>query len=183
MDDQQLIRVSRFLSKHLRHQPERLGLTLEPGGWVFVEDLLIGCEESGFAISRDELAEVVRRNDKQRFSFDDSGERIRANQGHSAAVDLRLEPTEPPPTLFHGTPEKFVENILREGLRKMSRHHVHLSRDMETAKKVGRRRGKPVVFEINAAAMHSAGFVFFCSTNGVWLVDNVPPEYLRVIFS
>lgn len=183
MNDQQLLRISKFLSKHLRHQPEALGLTLEPGGWVFIEDLLIGCEEAGFPISPDELNEVVRRNDKQRFSFDESAIKIRANQGHSTAVDLQLAPKEPPAVLYHGTPDKFVASILREGLQKMRRHHVHLSSNVATAKKVGQRRGQPVIFEVSAAGMHSAGFMFFCSANGVWLVDNVPPEYLRVISS
>ncbi len=131
MDDRRLVHVSKFLSKQLRHQPEALGLVLEPGGWVFVDDLLAGCDEAGFRISADELAEVARRNDKQRFSFDETGTKIRANQGHSTAVDLQLTPQQPPALLFHGTPEQFVAIILREGLQKMRRHHVHLSADAE----------------------------------------------------
>src|SRR5437763_518620 len=123
MSEQRLVKVSKYLSKHLRHQPERLGLELEPGGWVEVEALLEACARHQFALSRDELEEVVRTNDKQRFAFDETGTRIRANQGHSVEVDLQLEPATPPALLYHGTPEGFVASILQTGLSKMARHH------------------------------------------------------------
>jgi putative RNA 2'-phosphotransferase len=183
MDTQRLVKVSKFLSKHLRHQPERLGLTLEPGGWVGVGDLLAACARHDFAVSRDELAEVVASSDKQRFAFDETGDRIRANQGHSVEVDLQLERVTPPDVLYHGTPQKNVEIILRDGLQKMARHHVHLSHDVATATKVGARRGKPVILVVDAAGMHGAGHSFFCSANGVWLVESVPPRYLRLLES
>jgi putative RNA 2'-phosphotransferase len=181
MDDRKLVRISKYLSKYLRHEPEALGLTLAPGGWVEVEALLAGAAANGFPISWDELEEVVVRNDKQRFSFDVSGERIRANQGHSTPVDLQLEPREPPPILYHGAPERAIVDILAGSLQKMSRHHVHLSVDVATAKKVGARRGKAVILVIDAAAMHSDGHTFYCSDNGVWLVDEVPRKYLRLL--
>src|SRR5690349_340226 len=127
MDEERLVRTSKFLSRHLRHEPERLGLELAPGGWVGVEELLAGCAARGMRISRAELDEVVTRNSKQRFAFDETGTRIRANQGHSVDVDLQLEPREPPAVLYHGTGHKTVEVVLREGLKKMSRNHVHLS--------------------------------------------------------
>lgn len=179
MNAERLVKVSRYLSKHLRHQPERLGLTLAPGGWVEVDVLLEALLKHNFAVSRAELDEVVANNDKQRFSFDDTGLRIRANQGHSVEVDLQLEPAVPPSVLFHGTGAGSVENILKMGLLKFARHHVHLSADMGTVVKVGARHGKPVVFEVDAAAMHSDSYEFFCSENGVWLVDEVPPQYLK----
>jgi putative RNA 2'-phosphotransferase len=181
MDETRLVKISKYLSKHLRHQPERLGLTLAPGGWVSVEQLLRACARHQFSITHDELNEVVARNDKQRFSFDETGTLIRANQGHSVPVDLQLEPIAPPEMLYHGTGQRSVEAILREGLRKMNRHHVHLSPDMETALRVGRRHGIPVVFKVAAQRMHQAGSVFYCSANGVWLVDQVPPHYLERI--
>jgi putative RNA 2'-phosphotransferase len=127
------------------------------------------------------LNEVVASNDKKRFSFDSTGTLIRANQGHSVEIDLQLEPAIPPDVLYHGTGHGAVEAILREGLCKMSRHHVHLSKDIATAKTVGARHGRPVVFAVDAAAMHEAGYTFYCSENGVWLVDSVPPEYLNQI--
>ena len=179
MDSQRLVKVSKYLSKHLRHQPERLGLTLAPGGWVTVEELLRACADHQFPVTRDELDEVVARNDKQRLSFDPTGELIRANQGHSVEVDLQLGPVTPPAILYHGTAEKFVEPILREGLRKMARHHVHLSKDMETARKVGSRHGRPIIFQVDAQRMHADGHAFYCSANGVWLVDSVAPNYLQ----
>jgi putative RNA 2'-phosphotransferase len=179
MDNVRLVRISKYLSKHLRHQPERIGLRLEPGGWVAVDDLLRACTRNGFRLTRAELDEVVTRNDKQRFAFDASGTRIRAQQGHSVQIDLNLEPTVPPSVLYHGTVERNIPAILRDGLLKMSRHDVHLSPDVATARIVGARRGKPVVLAVDAAAMHGDGFVFRRSGNGVWLVDHVPPRYLK----
>lgn len=181
MNNSRLVKISKYLSKHLRHQPERLGLTLAPGGWVSVDELLAACAAHQFPITRVQLEEVVATNDKQRFSFDPTRTLIRANQGHSVEVDLQLQPQVPPDVLYHGTGEKAVELILQSGLLKMSRHHVHLSRDVETARKVGIRHGRPVVFAIAATAMYKAGFTFYCSENGVWLVDAVPPEYLQPI--
>jgi putative RNA 2'-phosphotransferase len=181
MVSKQLVTISKFLSKHLRHDPAALGLTLAEGGWVPVQALLDACSKHGFPITREQLDEVVRTSDKQRFAFDDAGERIRANQGHSTPVDLQLEPAEPPAILFHGSTTKNEAAILGFGLLKMKRHHVHLSPDIPTALKVGSRHGKPVLFAIDAAAMHAAGHGFYCSANGVWLTDEVPPQFLRVV--
>jgi putative RNA 2'-phosphotransferase len=173
--------VSKYLSLHLRHHPERLGLTLGDGGWVAVDQLLAACARDGFPITREELQEVVAANDKQRYSFDETGTLIRANQGHSIEVDLGLEPVDPPALLYHGTGEGSVAAVRAEGLKKMSRHHVHLSLDVETARKVGRRHGRPVVFVVDAAAMRRDGHLFYRSANGVWLVDAVPAQYLRFL--
>lgn len=179
MDEARLVRMSKYLSRHLRHQPRRIGLALAPGGWVEVDALLAACAAHGMPITRAELDEIVASNNKQRFAFDDTSARIRASQGHSVPIDLQLDPLEPPVVLYHGTGEGAVPAILREGLRKMKRHHVHLSPDVPTATNVGKRHGRPVVFAVDAAAMHAAGFTFYRSANGVWLVDCVPPEYLR----
>ena len=179
MEPKRLVKVSKFLSRHLRHEPERLGITLEPGGWVPVDQLLRACADRNFALSEDELREVVARNDKQRFSFDESGRRIRANQGHSVEVDLGLEPAHPPAVLFHGTAERNLPSILEHGLERRGRHHVHLSPDEETATRVGARHGRPVVLEVEAGAMHGDGHEFLVTANGVWLTDAVPPRYLR----
>ncbi|MBD2487912.1 RNA 2'-phosphotransferase [Aulosira sp. FACHB-615] len=179
MNTPRLVKISKFLSKYLRHQPESLGIKLAPGGWVAVDELLAACAEHKFPITRQELTAVVATNDKQRFSFDSTGTLIRANQGHSVEVDLQLLPAVPPDVLYHGTGHKAVESILQTGLSKMSRHHVHLSQDITTAKTVGARHGKPVVFAVDTATMYQAGYIFYCSDNGVWLVDAVPPEYLR----
>ncbi len=178
--DKRLVAISKFLSKHLRHQPEALGLTLEAGGWAKVDLLLAAAAARGFAIARRELEQVVAQSDKQRFSFDSSGARIRANQGHSTPVDLQLEQAVPPEELFHGTAVQFLNAIWAEGLQKMSRHHVHLSGDRDTAEKVGRRRGPAIVLTVAAGHMAADGFTFWRSTNGVWLADHVPPRYLQV---
>ncbi|MFF7363915.1 RNA 2'-phosphotransferase [Streptomyces sp. NPDC008125] len=177
MDDRRTVKVSKYLSKHLRHQPERIGLTLDPNGWVDVAKLLAAAARHHFPITRAELEHVVAVNDKQRFTLE--GDRLRANQGHTVAVDLDLPPAEPPPFLYHGTVARSLAAIRTEGLRPMARHHVHLSPDRETATRVGARRGRPVVLSVDAAAMRRAGHVFRVSANGVWLADSVPPEYLR----
>jgi putative RNA 2'-phosphotransferase len=180
LDDKRMVKVSKYLSKHLRHEPERLGLVLEPGGWVRVDTLLAACAAKSFAVSEEELREVVERSDKQRFAFDCSGEKIRANQGHSVSVDLELEPAEPPAVLYHGTGAGSVDAILSGGLLRMGRHHVHLSAERETAVRVGQRHGKPVVFSVDTGRMVADGYTFFVSANGVWLVESVPVQYLRV---
>ena len=178
MNEARLIKVSKFLSKHLRHDPEGLGLTLAPGGWVPVDTLLAACAKRHMTVSRTELEEVVAQNSKQRFSFDETGTLIRANQGHSVAVDLQLAPAVPPDVLYHGTGHLTAPVIAREGLKKMGRNHVHLSRDVPTATAVGSRHGRPVLFQVDAAAMAAAGHLFYCSDNGVWLTDAVPPEFM-----
>jgi putative RNA 2'-phosphotransferase len=176
--DRSIVTVSKFLSKHLRHTPDALGLTLQPGGWVSVDDLLAASQRAGFTITYDELIECVETSDKKRFSFDDTGDLVRANQGHSADVDLHLEEKEPPDVLFHGTVERFLASILAEGLKKGKRHHVHLSKETETARTVGARRGKPVILQVDARKMHGQGFIFFLSVNGVWLTEAVPAVFL-----
>src|SRR3954452_18200597 len=173
-----LVRLSKYLAKHLRHAPHELGLELQPGGWVPVDDLLTAARKHGFPISYDDLVECVENNDKQRSAFDVSGELIRANQGHSVEVDLQLEEREPPETLYHGTVERFLPSILQDGLIRGKRHHVHLSKDVETATKVGARRGKPVILTVDAGGMRRDGHTFFLSANGVWLTDAVPPRFL-----
>jgi len=179
MDAKQTTRLSKFLSQHLRHTPAAIGLHLEPGGWVAVADLLAACAAHGHPMSRDELEDIVEDNDKQRFAFDESGQRLRAQQGHSVAVDLGLAPAEPPAVLYHGTAPGALATIRREGLQKMSRHHVHLTADKATARRVGQRRGRPVLLAVAAGALHAAGGEFYRSGNGVWLIETVPPQYLR----
>lgn len=181
MDEKRLVKMSKYLSRHLRHEPEALGLKLAPGGWVAVDALLAAVRRNGIALSRAELEEIVARNNKQRFSFDETGQRIRANQGHSVPIDLQLAPMAPPEVLYHGTGRASVGAILRDGLRKMRRHHVHLSADIATAINVGTRHGVPTVFAVDAAAMVRDGCQFYRSDNGVWLTGGVPPLYLRIL--
>ncbi|MDN3297753.1 RNA 2'-phosphotransferase [Streptomyces ficellus] len=177
MDDRRTVKVSKYLAKHLRHQPERIGLVLDPNGWVEIDALLRAAAEHGVRISRAELDHVVAVNDKQRFAIE--GDRIRAVQGHTVDVDLDLPAAVPPAYLYHGTVARNLVAIRAEGLRPMARHHVHLSPDRETATRVGARRGRPVVLSVDAAAMHRDGHVFHVTANGVWLTDAVPPAYLR----
>ena len=178
MNAQEQKRVSKFMSLVLRHQPDVAGLSLEKSGWVEVNDLLTGLAANERQISLEELQTVVRENDKGRFEFDESGQRIRARQGHSVGVELRYTPKTPPEILYHGTPEKFVDAIRRKGLLKQQRHHVHLHADMKVASSVGQRRGKPIVLVIRSLAMHKRGRQFFVTSNNVWLTDHVPPDFI-----
>ncbi|MEU9400211.1 RNA 2'-phosphotransferase [Streptomyces sp. NPDC048242] len=177
MDDIRTVKLSKYLAKHLRHQPERIGLTLDAGGWVEIDALMTAAAAHGFRFTREELDHVVAVNDKKRYAVD--GTRIRASQGHTVAVDLGLPPATPPPYLYHGTVARALDAIRAEGLRPMNRHDVHLSADRETATRVGSRRGRPVVLPVDAAAMHRDGHVFRVSANGVWLTEAVPVRYLR----
>ncbi|WP_327368651.1 RNA 2'-phosphotransferase [Streptomyces sp. NBC_01217] len=178
MDERRTVKVSKYLSKHLRHQPERIGITLDANGWVTIDELLRATARNNFPITRAELDHVVAVNDKRRFAVQDG--RIRASQGHTVPVDLALPPAEPPSYLYHGTVGGSLDAIRSEGLRPMNRTHVHLSPDRETATRVGARRGRPVVLSVDAAAMHRAGHTFHVSANGVWLAAAVPPEFLRL---
>jgi putative RNA 2'-phosphotransferase len=152
---------------------------LDDAGWVPVDALLEGLARKNRRLSRAELQQVVDNNDKKRFEFCKDGTQIRASQGHSVTVELGYEPLIPPSTLLHGTVEKFLESIRDKGLIKGSRQHVHLHDDRQVAIQVGSRRGRPVILEVDAAAMVSQGFEFFCSTNSVWLTDHVPSQFIR----
>jgi len=175
--ERRTVKVSKYLSKHLRHQPERIGLTLDENGWVEIDALIAAAAAHGFRFTRADLEHVVAVNDKQRFAVEDG--RIRASQGHSVDIDLDLPPATPPAWLFHGTVARNIAAIRAEGLRPMNRHAVHLSPDRETATRVGARRGRPVVLSVDAGALHRDGHVFQVSANGVWLTAAVPPGCLR----
>lgn len=183
MNAKRITTVSKYLSKYLRHAPEEIGISLEPGGWVEVHSLLAATAKQGFAITSEELQEVVRTSDKKRFSFDESGMKVRANQGHSTEVDLQLTAATPPSILYHGTAVQFRESIFEKGLLKGRRHHVHLSTEIETARRVGIRHGKPLIFVVDAGRMAAEGHPFWISDNGVWLADTVPPQFLSVFKS
>jgi putative RNA 2'-phosphotransferase len=177
--DDRAVRVSKFLARHLRHHPERIGIVLDEGGWVAVDELLGAAERAGFPISRDELDAAVAEPTKRRYAYDAERRRVRAVQGHSVRITLGYAPTDPPAVLYHGTHSRAVDRILAEGLRPMGRHDVHLSPDPETARAVGARRGRPVVLAVDAAAMAADGATFARADNGVWLTAEVPPGRLR----
>jgi putative RNA 2'-phosphotransferase len=181
MDEHRATRISKFLSLVLRHRPAAAEVALDAEGWVTIAALLSGAARHGMLIHRNELDYVVATNEKRRFAVSPDGRRIRANQGHSIAVDLGLARQEPPARLYHGTVERFLAGILARGLQKKSRQHVHLSPDEATARRVGQRRGEPVILEIAAAEMHMAGHVFYRSANDVWLTGSVPPAHIKVL--
>lgn len=176
-----LIRISKFLSLVLRHNPGKIGLALDPNGWADVDELLQKANRSGFRFDRQTLEKVVTENDKKRFAFSLDGRKIRASQGHSIQVDLQLEPVSPPDVLYHGTAERFKASILEKGLRPGNRQYVHLSKDIETAIKVGSRHGKPIVLIVDTRIMEKDGLAFYLSDNGIWLTEYVPVKYLSLV--
>lgn len=180
MDRTRAIRLSKLLSLALRHEPSVLGLSLDASGWAHVDAVLRGLAAKGELVTAEELEAIVASSDKQRFALDGSTAKIRANQGHSVSVDLGLVPRSPPPVLFHGTVERFLESIRQSGLVSGERTHVHLSSDEETARAVARRRaGTPMILRVRALELHHVGGVFFQSENGVWLTAHVPPAFIE----
>ena len=162
----------RRLTHMLRHAPEDHNVNMQDGGWVPVIEVL-----SSLGLTLPELTDIVKSDNKERFAM--TGGMIRANQGHSIKVDLGLQEQRPPLILYHGTVEKFWQWIQVDGLKKMARHHVHMSEDLETANQVaGRRKTDNVILEIDANAMYNDGHKFFKSENGVWLTDHVPSSYI-----
>lgn len=180
LNEKESIRLSKLLSLVLRHRPEQLGIKLNELGWTDVGFLLRQMNSKGMAVTPEVLQHVVDTNNKQRFAFNESKTKIRANQGHSVAVELGYAPQVPPPVLYHGTSTKNLQAIRATGLEKRKRHHVHLSADVATALQVGKRHGEPVVLQINAADMHWDGFQFFLSENKVWLTAHVPVQYIAM---
>lgn len=178
MNSQQSKKISKFLSLVLRHQPEKIGITLDEAGWTSVDDLLSRLKDAGRGVSRQVLETIVAENDKQRFQFSEDRTLIRATQGHSIGVDLGYQPSPPPDVLCHGTPISSVAAIRTQGLTKQKRHHVHLHVDQNLAASVGQRRGTAVVLSIDAKRMAAAGFSFCVTPNSVWLTDHVPPEFI-----
>lgn len=175
---QDLVQSSKFLSFVLRHRPDKIGLELDENGWASTADLLEKLHSNGHHWDLEQLKSIVENNNKKRFAFSEDFQRIRANQGHSVEIDLDLKPTAPPEILFHGTAIQHLPSIKKQGLTKAKRHHVHLSSEEGTAIQVGGRHGKPVVLKVKAGDMQGNGHAFYCSENGVWLTDSVPPEFL-----
>ncbi len=169
--------TGKFLSLILRHKPEVIGITLDEHGWADVSELIKGVARSR-PFDMATLEQIVREDDKQRFAFNENRTKIRASQGHSVDVDVELKEMIPPVILFHGTAQKSVSSIEREGLRSMSRLYVHLSDTFDKAFKVGSRHGRPVVYQVDCEAMSKDGYVFYLSANGVWLTKEVPVSYL-----
>ena len=171
-------RISKSLSYWLRHDPSAGGLELDPSGWAEISGVLVALKEAGRPHNRIDLMRVVEQSEKNRFEVSEDGSLIRARQGHSVPVDLDWPLAEPPEFLFHGTVERFCDQIFAEGLKPMARHHVHLSPDAETAAMVGARRGRPVTLRIAAAELSQKGHQFRRSSNGVWLTDHIPPRFI-----
>lgn len=165
-----LITKGKRLSFLLRHDTE---YKFDKNGWREVKDLV-----KNHNYTFDELVEIVDTNDKKRYEFNSDKTKIRARQGHSIDVDVELKETIPPDILYHGTATRFLESIYEKGILKGSRKYVHLSKDEETAVKVGQRHGKPFVLKINAKKMVEDGCKFYLSNNDVWLTDYIDKKYI-----
>jgi len=167
---------SRKISYLLRHNPE--DLHMDKRGWVSVEDMLKKLD-----ITQEELDAIVETNNKKRFGYNNNKSKIRAHQGHSAKLNLKIDYREVfgPGDYYHGTSSGNVENILRNGLKPMNRAHVHLSKDVMTAWIVGSRYGtKITIFIIDGGRMKQDDHKIYESDNNVILVDEVPTKYLKI---
>lgn len=173
---QDIVKISKFLSFVLRHSPESIGIVLDEHGWADISEII---QKSSLNLNFEIIEKTVQENNKKRFSLSPDRKKIRASQGHTIQTDVELKKEIPPEFLYHGTAEKHLGAILKEGLKPMKRLHVHLSKDMETAVSVGRRHGKPSVLKIHSGRMHEDGFVFYLSENSVWLTDSVPVQYIE----
>lgn len=178
MNEKEIKGTSKFLSLVLRHSPETIHLKLDENGWANVDELITQCNKHKKQLDLELLNIVVETNDKKRFAFNDDKTKIRASQGHSIDVELNLAEVKPLDYLYHGTIGTNMQSIRENGLKKMKRQHVHLSKDKETAIKVGSRRGTPIVLTVNAGMMYADGFKFYFSENEVWLTEEVPPKYI-----
>lgn len=169
--------TSKYISLILRHKPETIGIELDEHGWANVDELIAGISKT-HEMNHAILEEIVEKDEKQRYSFNEDKTLIRANQGHSIQVDVELDETDPPEILWHGTGEKYVSSIDKQGLIPKSRLYVHLSKDVDTALNVGVRHGKAVIYKVLAKEMAKDGYKFYLSKNGVWLTKEVPLKYL-----
>lgn len=169
---------SKYMSFVLRHHPEEIDVVLEDGGWAPLDILIKKMNEKGYKVNLDIVRDVVNSNDKKRFTINEDKTKIKANQGHSVEIDLKLQKKIPPVMLYHGTSEKYVKDIKKKGILKMKRHHVHLSADKDTAINVGFRHGKPFVLSIDTKSMYADNIDFYQSDNNVWLTDYIAPKYI-----
>ncbi|HCI2563749.1 TPA: RNA 2'-phosphotransferase [Clostridioides difficile] len=174
-------KLSIFISLILRHKPETIGIKLDDYGYADVNELIEKINNTGRNINIEILEQIVKEDNKQRYSFNDDRSKIRANQGHSINVNVELRELEPPKCLYHGTATRFLENIKKEGIIRQSRLYVHLSNDIDTAVKVGKRHGVPVVLKINTGKMYENGYKFYLSENNIWLCKYIPFEYVEKI--
>lgn len=177
------VKMGKYISLILRHKPEIINLKIDEHGWANVDELLKGINNSGRYISKEMLNMIVETNDKKRYQYNNDHTKIRANQGHSIRVDVELHEKVPPDVLYHGTAQEYLDKIRKSGIRKMNRLYVHLSKDMETAMRVGKRHGQPIVLIINTKAMINDGYKFYYSNNGVWLCDDIAYSYIEEVIT
>jgi len=180
MESSEILKISKFLSKVLRHKPQAINIKPDNRGWVSTDDLLNKLPEN-FKVDLEKLKIVVEKNNKQRFIFSEDFSKIRANQGHTIPIELEYSEIEPLEYLYHGTGEQNVENIFKIGILKGQRHHVHLSADIETAINVGKRHGKPFILKILAKKMYENKHKFYLTPNKVWLCEYIPINFIEKI--
>jgi putative RNA 2'-phosphotransferase len=173
-------KISKTISYLLRHKPETAGLTLQPGGWVDVQHLIHGINQTTKLprpITLHDIHHIVEIDSKKRYSLKEG--QIRAVQGHSTKVEMEYKPVQPPKYLYHGTVIENLNSIRDTGLKPMTRQHVHLSENYETAVSIAKRHGNKIhILKVDAEKAHENGVKFYKAENGVWLADSVPKTYL-----
>jgi putative RNA 2'-phosphotransferase len=179
MSDARLVRISKLMSLILRHKPEQFGVILDAEGYAPIDDVVRAVRESMPDASIDDLRGVVAciEPDKARFSIE--GSDIRANYGHSLRDRIEQPRVVPPEVLLHGTSESVVQGIRRDGIQPMRRQYVHLTTNRDLAGRVGGRRGRATVLEVEALRAFKAGLIFYRANESFWLADFIPPAFIR----
>ena len=177
MDRNLKVRVSKYMSYLLRHNPENLKMDSE--GFVDLDELLAKLKEK-FPVNKQLILEIVERSERKRFEIRNG--KIRALYGHSIPVMLKLKEDKTVKILYHGTTPEAAAEILKSGLKPMKRNWVHLSPTVEIARQVGlRRTSKPAILKIDAEKAKKNGIKFYKATEQVYLCKQIPPRYIKRI--
>jgi putative RNA 2'-phosphotransferase len=170
------VKVSRYMSYLLRHNPENL--KIDRYGFVSLNELVKKLKER-YQVDKKFILEIVEKSDRKRFEIVE--DKIRALYGHTIPVDLELEEDKAVKVLYHGTTPDAASKILKVGLKPMKRKWVHLSPTVMIAKEVGlRRTRKPVILKINAEAARKNGVRFYKASDRVYLCKELSPKYIKL---
>jgi putative RNA 2'-phosphotransferase len=177
--NKKLRKTSKFLAYLLRHHPDAIGLRVNAHGWAEVDELIGKARREGRSLNRSLIKKVIYESSKNRFDLSSDGQKIRANYGHSIAVNLDYHPVAPPDQLFRRTAIGNVESIRQQGIHAGSRQYVHLSEDKQNAREVGRRHGQPIILSVQDKRMYNNGYDFYPTPAAIWLTSHVPSDYIQ----
>lgn len=175
-DSRLKVKVSKYMSYLLRHNPEDLEMDEE--GFVKISLLLHKLREK-YSITENFVHSVVNDPEgKKRFEIVDN--KIRAVYGHSLKVKINYPEDKTTQVFYHGTTPAYAEKILKEGLKPMKRQWVHLSTTIENAKETAKRKtSTPIILEIDAEKSRKNGIKFYKATDKIYLARYIPPNHIK----